>query len=480
MGGSSSTLQGALREAQARNRVISRSPLGDGRSLMAEREMGSPGAHDFSSSGGGGSGCQSGGEFAAFQSEAEGGLPGYRQRYTKFGRIRVFYVWGTPLYIGPHWYCSIIMLGLILGVGGLYIFGIAGELGVKHLVAGLCVTLASTSAFLNCALADPGILHRQPAAAAREEGAEGENGSTAAGDSSQPAALQGRPLVRGRRCQKCSVDQPRGCSHCEFCEVCIEGFDHHCPWMGKCIGKKNVSAFYTFIVVSFSSLAYILISTMWLTPYTTSATVRPHHASWQPPVAPGIVHAPGVSHHTAVNNTSSGNTFGHTISTAVVNGSHVTWSESGNVTGSGDLVLHPPAVINTSSAQVALAPKDAGVVSVTTSRAAIGTSEVMQAAKPSAKPALAEPVVLQPSLPAVVTTEAPEATAAESQPSTAPAELSTSLHASLASTNSVATTLAAGLPAAPVVEPSAATTVMQQVAPAPAPPVVVRGSGLIE
>ncbi|CAE8638779.1 unnamed protein product, partial [Polarella glacialis] len=61
----------------------------------------------------------------------------------------------------------------------------------------------------------------------------------------------------GRRCEACNLVQPRECVHCNYCEVCVEGHDHHCPWMGKCVGKQNLCAFYSFLVVSFSSLGYI-------------------------------------------------------------------------------------------------------------------------------------------------------------------------------------------------------------------------------
>jgi hypothetical protein len=43
-------------------------------------------------------------------------------------------------------------------------------------------------------------------------------------------------------CEICSVHQPERLQirHCYDCDVCIMGHDHHCPWMGKCIGKKNM------------------------------------------------------------------------------------------------------------------------------------------------------------------------------------------------------------------------------------------------
>mmetsp|Transcript_43808 Transcript_43808/g.135348 ORF Transcript_43808/g.135348 Transcript_43808/m.135348 type:complete len:272 (+) Transcript_43808:562-1377(+) len=86
------------------------------------------------------------------------------------------------------------------------------------------------------------------------------------------AGRQSRALG-GRRCSTCNLVQPRGCSHCEFCQVCVEGFDHHCPWMGKCIGRNNLCAFYTFIAVSMSSLAYIFLLTV-MTPETGGTTSR--------------------------------------------------------------------------------------------------------------------------------------------------------------------------------------------------------------
>ena len=62
-------------------------------------------------------------------------------------------------------------------------------------------------------------------------------------------SLIGKPRVIYKRCALCDIWEriDMGITHCMDCGVCVEGYDHHCPWTGKCIGRKTIKYFYTFL-----------------------------------------------------------------------------------------------------------------------------------------------------------------------------------------------------------------------------------------
>ncbi|OMJ83864.1 hypothetical protein SteCoe_15089 [Stentor coeruleus] len=53
--------------------------------------------------------------------------------------------------------------------------------------------------------------------------------------------------VKIKNCRTCWIVRPPRTSHCSECNLCVERFDHHCPWVGICIGKYNYSKFLIFL-----------------------------------------------------------------------------------------------------------------------------------------------------------------------------------------------------------------------------------------
>ena len=52
-------------------------------------------------------------------------------------------------------------------------------------------------------------------------------------------------------CETCQIWRSQRTSHCSLCHYCIFLFDHHCPWIGTCIGHRNYKWFILFINILF-------------------------------------------------------------------------------------------------------------------------------------------------------------------------------------------------------------------------------------
>lgn len=65
-------------------------------------------------------------------------------------------------------------------------------------------------------------------------------------------------LVLWKTCADCQLVRPPRAHHCSQCHKCVTRMDHHCPWVGQCIGLGNHKIFMCLaynITYSFSSVA---------------------------------------------------------------------------------------------------------------------------------------------------------------------------------------------------------------------------------
>ncbi|KAF9678618.1 hypothetical protein SADUNF_Sadunf07G0053200 [Salix dunnii] len=53
--------------------------------------------------------------------------------------------------------------------------------------------------------------------------------------------------IRTLTCSYCNAEQPPRAKHCHDCDKCVLQFDHHCVWLGTCIGRGNHCQFWWYI-----------------------------------------------------------------------------------------------------------------------------------------------------------------------------------------------------------------------------------------
>ncbi|KAK6135502.1 hypothetical protein DH2020_030755 [Rehmannia glutinosa] len=90
-----------------------------------------------------------------------------------------------------------------------------------------------------------------------------------------PALLAGN---WSQLCATCKIVRSLRAKHCSTCDRCVEQFDHHCPWVSNCIGKKNKWDFFLFLVLEV--LAMLITGAVALTRVLTDPLAPSTFGAW--------------------------------------------------------------------------------------------------------------------------------------------------------------------------------------------------------
>ncbi|XP_003227500.1 palmitoyltransferase ZDHHC18 isoform X4 [Anolis carolinensis] len=176
-----------------------------------------------------------------------------RRKWEAFPGRNRFYC-GGRLMLARHSGVFLLTLGLIVATSGLF-FAFDCPFLARNLtlaipiIAGILFFFVISS-LLHTSFRDPGILPRAtPSEAADlEKWIDNLGTSTYRPPARTMEVVINKYMVKLKYCYTCKMFRPPRTSHCSVCDNCVERFDHHCPWVGNCVGKRNYRFFYAFIL----------------------------------------------------------------------------------------------------------------------------------------------------------------------------------------------------------------------------------------
>lgn len=165
----------------------------------------------------------------------------------------------------PDWYGFLCCLIIYVVIGVLFFtfdcrylavhvspaIPVVGGVLYVYILGALCAT----------SLTDPGIIPRAtPTEAEDKQNFQGKGNlqnDVTESPRCKEVEIGGRKFTL-QYCNTCHIYRPPRSTHCRHCDNCVERFDHHCPMIGNCIGKRNYRQFYLFLSSVIVFAGYVL------------------------------------------------------------------------------------------------------------------------------------------------------------------------------------------------------------------------------
>ena len=164
---------------------------------------------------------------------------------TKIGNNKI--ICGNKFFVGNKYYHIFISLILLILPTSIFIsilVKINTKLSISILVLMIIFFIPIIVFLFLGGCTDPGILER--------------NNEYAYYDNRKSVLklnIQGH-MINLNYCYTCFHFRPPRTSHCAECDNCVQNFDHHCLWMGTCVGKRNYRYFY--FVIFFTTICSLI------------------------------------------------------------------------------------------------------------------------------------------------------------------------------------------------------------------------------
>jgi hypothetical protein len=183
---------------------------------------------------------------------------------------------GEPLFvIGPHWPFFLCLNSIIMSISISYFYFLWNNIYVTARNIGFSIFIFQSVCYWYTAIINPGIPIKHHLQYSNIYNNSPENSIN---DDTDPEVnnninnvrkvKKSKKVENKRICRSCNllIDLDLDMIHCEDCDVCVEGHDHHCPWTSKCIGKNNLYSFYGFVFGTLALFFYLIFGLVFIKP----------------------------------------------------------------------------------------------------------------------------------------------------------------------------------------------------------------------